>query len=83
VLEHQLLRGSISGGLSLDYSDYQSVAEVLVERENEENLSLLLAYNRNLFSERVAFDSSVRYRVNSGDLDWSQWEVSVGLNVPF
>lgn len=83
ALEHQLLRGSITGGLSLDYSDYQSVAEVLVERENEENLSLFLAYNRNLFSERVAFDSSVRYRVNSGDRDWSQWELSAGLNVPF
>jgi hypothetical protein len=82
-LEHQLIRGRISGGLSLDYSEYQSVAEVLEERENEENLSLFLAYGRQLWSERVAFDAGVRYRVNSGDRDWSQWVLSAGLNMPF
>jgi len=82
-LEHQFIRGRISGGLSLDYSEYQSVAEVLEVRENEENLSLFLAYSRQLWSERVAFDTSVRYRVNSGDRDWSQWVLSAGLNIPF
>ncbi len=83
ALEHQLLRANISGGLSLDYSAYQSVAEVLVERENEENISLFLAYSRQLWSERVGFDASVRYRVNSGDRDWSQLLLSSGLNIRF
>jgi hypothetical protein len=82
-LEHQLLRGRISGGVSFDYSDYQSVAETLVERKNEENTSLFLAYNRDLWSERVLFDSTIRYRVNSGDRDWSQWILSTGLNLRF
>jgi hypothetical protein len=82
-LEHQLLRGRILGGLSFDYSDYKSVGEVLVERENEENFSIFLTYNRPLFSERVNFDSSVRYRLNNGDRDWEQWLVSAGLTVPF
>ena len=82
-LEHQLIRGRISGGLSFDYSAYQSVADVLIERENEENMSLFLSYSRALWSERVMFDSSVRYRVNSGDRDWSQWLVSTGLNIQF
>jgi hypothetical protein len=82
-LEHQLLRGSINGGLSFDYSDYQSVADVLVERENEENMSLFLAYSRDLWSERVIFNSSVRYRFNNGDRDWSQWVLSAGLNIQF
>lgn len=83
ALEHQLLRASISGGLSFDYSAYQSVAEVLVERENEENMSLFLAYSRQLWSERVGFDAGLRYRFNSGDRDWSQWLLSSGLNIRF
>jgi hypothetical protein len=82
-LEHQLVRGSINGGLSFDYSDYQSVSDVLVEREDEENMSLFLAYSRDLWSERLMFNSSVRYRINSGDLEWSQWVLSAGLNIPF
>ena len=83
LLEHQLVRGTVSGGLSFDYSDYQNVGDTLIQRDNEENLSLFLSYSRNLFSERVMFDSSVRYRVNNGDRDWSQWILSAGLNVPF
>lgn len=82
-LEHQLIRGQIGGGLSFDYSDYQSVAEVLAERENENNMSLYISYSRNLWSERVGFDSSIRYRINSGDKDWSQWLLSTGLNISF
>ncbi|RPJ35595.1 MAG: hypothetical protein EHM17_02085 [Verrucomicrobiaceae bacterium] len=82
-LQHQLLRGSINGGVMFDYSDYQQVGDVLTERENEENLSLYLGYSRNLFAERVSFNSSVRYRVNNGDRDWSQWLVSMGLSVTF
>jgi hypothetical protein len=82
-LEHQLLRGRIGGGLSFNYSDYQSVADVLVEREDEENMSLYLSYSRNLWSERLSFDSSIRYAVNGGDRDWSQWVLSSGLNISF
>jgi hypothetical protein len=82
-LEHQLLRGRISGGVSFDFSDYQNVADTLEERGNENNMSLFMAYSRNLWSERISFDSSIRYRVNNGDRDWSQWTLSTGLNIPF
>jgi len=82
-LSHQLLRANVSGGLSFDYSDYESVGDTVADRDDEQNFSLFLAYNRNLFSERVAFDSSVRYRVNNGERDWSQWLVSMGMSVSF
>jgi hypothetical protein len=82
-LEHQLLRAVIRGGVEINYSDYKSVGDTLVERENEENLALFLAYSRNLFSERVAFQTSVRYRVNQGATDWTQWLVTVGLGIQF
>lgn len=83
ALEHQLLRASISGGLSFDYSVYQSVAKVQAERENEENMSLFLSYGRQLWSDRVGFNASMRYNINSGDTDWSQWVISTGLNIQF
>ena len=83
ALEHQLLRARVSGGLAFDYAEYESVGPVVRPRDDEQNISLFLAYSRNLFSERVAFDSSVRYRMNDGDRDWSQWLVSMGLTVPF
>lgn len=82
-LSHQLLRASVSGGLSFDYTEYDKVGDTVRDRENEQNYSLFLAYSRNLFSERVAFNTSVRYRMNDGDSDWSQWLVSMGLSVPF
>lgn len=82
-LEHQLARGRISGGLSFDFSDYQNVTDVVADRENENNTSLYLAYSRDLWSERVIFDSSIRYRVNRGEREWSQWVISAGLSIPF
>jgi len=82
-LSHQLLRARVSGGFSFDYTEYESVDVVVRPRDDEQNYSLFLAYSRNLFSERVSFDSSVRYRMNDGDRDWSQWLVSMGLSVPF
>jgi len=82
-LQHRLIRGVLVGGLSLNYSDYQSVDDTVAERDNEENLSMFLGYRRQLWSERVAFDANVRYRVNSGARDWSQWILSTGFNVTF
>lgn len=82
-LEHQLLRATLSGGVEFNYSDYESVGEILIDRENEENLGFFLSYNRNLFSDRIAFDSTLRYAVNNGASDWSQWQISAGLNIPF
>jgi hypothetical protein len=82
-VEHQLLRATLIGGIEFNYSEYQEVGAVTVPRENEENLGLFLTYSRNFFLDRVSAYSTVRYNTNSGDTDWSQWQVSLGLNVPF
>lgn len=82
-LEHQLRRATITGGIEFAYSEYEAVGTTLVARDNEENLSLFLTYSRNLFSDRVSAYSSVYYRTNSGNSDWSQWLLSLGLSVPF
>lgn len=82
-LNHQLLRANVSGGFSFDYTEYERVGAVVRARDDEQNYSLFLSYSRNLFSERVAFDTTVRYRMNDGERDWSQWLVSMGLSVPF
>jgi hypothetical protein len=82
-LERQLRKTAVRGGVEFNQSDYESVGDRLIERDHETNLSLFLGCGRNLFSERVAFDSSVRYRTNHGDSDWSQWLVSMSLNMRF
>ena len=82
-LEHQLLRATVIGGVEFDYSEYEAVGATTVARDNEENLSLFLTYSRNLFSDRVSAYSTLRYNTNSGDTDWSQWLLSLGLSVPF
>jgi hypothetical protein len=82
-LEHQLLRATIIGGIAFNYSEYEEVGTTVVAREDEENLSLFLTYSRNFFSDRVTGSSTIRYSTNSGDTDWSQWLVSLGLSVPF
>ena len=82
-LEHQLLKATVSGGIEFNYSIYDEVGTTTVPRDDEENVSLFLTYSRNLFSDRVSAYSSVRYNTNSGDTDWSQWLVSLGLSVPF
>jgi hypothetical protein len=51
--------------------------------DNQENLSFFLGYGRNLFSERLSFNSQIRYSVNSGQTDWSQFVLSLGLNYTF
>jgi hypothetical protein len=82
-LEHQLLRATVTGGIEFNFSEYEAVGTTLVARDNEENFDLFLTYSRNLFSDRISAYSSVRYRTNSGNTDWSQWLVNLGLSVPF
>ncbi|MDP3851320.1 MAG: hypothetical protein Q8Q59_12505 [Luteolibacter sp.] len=81
-LEHQRNRSSISGGFEFNYSDYEKVGAV-PDRDNEKNLSLYLGYARNLFKERVAFNSRVNYTLNKGETDWNQLQLTLGLNVAF
>ena len=82
-LEHKLLRATLRGGLEFNYSEYEDVGTALVQRDDEQTLSLFLGYNRAFFNERLSFDSTVRYTTNSGDEDWNQWLLSLGLSMPF
>lgn len=83
VLNRHLLRGEVSGGVEFNFSEYEDVGTVVTSRGNEQNMSVFLAYSRNLFSDRVAFDSEIRYSMNDGETDWSQLQISAGINVAF
>lgn len=85
ALNRQLLRGSLSGGVAFNDGMYQNVGgnTNTPTPDNQENLSFFLAYGRNLFSERLAFNSQIRYSINSGQTDWTQFELSLGLNYTF
>lgn len=83
ALYRQLLRGAISAGLEFRLSDYQEVGAVTTPRDDEQYINTYLTYSRPLFSQRVFFDSTLRYGINDGLTDWSQFTLSAGLNVVF
>lgn len=83
ALSRQLLRATMSLGLELNISNYQAVGPVESELATENNLSVILSYRRNLFLDRVAFQSEISYTVNNGQTDWSQVQVSAGFKVQF
>ncbi len=82
-LEHRLIQGTVRGGLELNYSEYDDVGITLVNRDDEKNYSIFLAYGRGFFNDRLGFDTSVRYRINDGSTDWNQWLVSASVSMPF
>lgn len=83
TLQHQLTRGSVSGGLEYRFSDYEDVGTVTTTRGDENNLSAFVAYHRNFFQDRLAFDTTLRYTTNKGQTDWDQVLVSMGVNFRF
>ena len=82
-LQRQLLRGSIGGGVAYSFSGYEEVGTVTTERGNENNFSFFLSYRRPLFSDRIAFDSTINYNVNEGAVDWTQLQIRAGLDIAF
>lgn len=82
-LQREFLRGSLSLGLSHLFSDYQRVGETLDSRDAGKYTSIFVGYGRNVFSERIGFNSELRYSFNRGETDWEQVLVSVGLSVEF
>jgi hypothetical protein len=82
-LQRALLYGGVVGGLDFSFSDYEDVGTVTTSRGAEQNLSAFLGYRRNFCNDRVAFDSTVRYTFNEGQVDWSQFLLSIGLDVRF
>jgi hypothetical protein len=81
-LTHQLQIGSLSGGLTYAYSDFENVAGG-APQEDEQNISFYLGYRRGFFSERLAFDATVRYGLNDGQENWSQFFLSTGIGMAF
>jgi hypothetical protein len=82
-LSRQLTTGSISGGLNFNVDQYESIGLVTVDRDDEQNMGVFLSYGRPLFSDRIGFNSSLRYEFNNGETDWERFTLSAGLNVSF
>jgi hypothetical protein len=83
MLRRSLMIGSVGMGVDLEFSSYERVGLTTVSQENEQNLSLILNYSRPLFSDRVGFNSSLRYVINQGEKDWDQVLVDLGLSYAF
>jgi hypothetical protein len=82
-LNRQLDIGSISGGLDFNVDQYEAVGIVTVDRDDEQSMGVFLSYGRPLFSDRIGFNSMLRYEFNNGETDWKQFTLSAGLNVSF
>lgn len=82
-LDRNLVRATVSAGLDMNFSSYEGVGTVSTQLENETNLSTYLSYRRKFFLERLDFESKIRYSVNSGQVDWNQFQISAGLDVQF
>lgn len=83
VLTRKLLIGSLGFGVDFNHSVYDQVGPAGSTPENEETLAFLLTYQRSFFLDRVGFNTSLRYTVNDGASEWSQFQLSAGLNMEF
>lgn len=83
ALRRQLQRGSLGFGLQYDFSEYKDVGDVASDIGNELYTSLFINYQRPLYKDRLSFNTEARYTFNDGQENWSQWQVSVGLDVSF
>lgn len=82
-LTRELLRGSLAFGLDLNISEYERTNGEDNDLDRENNLSALISYARPLFTERLDFQSSIRYSINDGGADWSQFQLTAGIVLSF
>ncbi len=83
MLNRSLLIGSVGMGVDLEFSSYEAVGPTAVSQGDEQNLGFIVSYSRPIYSDRVGFNSSLRYNLNNGEEDWSQLLVNVGLSLSF
>lgn len=83
VLSRNLLRATVGLGVEYNLSDFQAVGKATQELASENDLSIYVVYNRKLFSDRIDFESKVRYGLNQGDIDWRQLQLSLGVILTF
>lgn len=85
-LDRQLLIGSAGIGVNLGFSNFDQrrpTASLSETQDSQQNLGFSLNYSRPLFTDRLEFNSSLRYTVNYGDIEWSQFRLGAGLNMSF
>jgi hypothetical protein len=82
-LNRELLRASVSFGLDFNNSNYEPVARQDVDQITENNIGAFAGYRRKLFSRRLDFNATARYSINDGREDWSQLQISLGLDFEF
>ncbi|NNC87217.1 MAG: hypothetical protein HKN82_02015 [Akkermansiaceae bacterium] len=78
-----LPKGALEAGFSFDQSDYEQSGPVATPREDEKFWSIFAGYQRPLFRDSMSLNSSVRFSENSGLEDWSNVQLSVGINYVF
>lgn len=83
ILTRKLVIGSLGFGMDYNHSIYDRVGPAGVTPENEDTLGFLLTYQRTFFLDRVGFDTSLHYSINDGASEWSQLQLSAGLNMAF
>lgn len=83
VLTRNLVIGSVGFGVDFNHSIYDRVGPARATPENEETLGFLLFYQRTFFLDRVGFNTSLHYSINDGASEWSQLQLSAGLNMEF
>lgn len=86
VLDRELLVGSAGIGLNMGFSNFdrtRPTGSFSETQEDQQNFGFLLNYSRPLFTDRLEFSSSLVYRLNNGDSEWSQLQLAAGLNLSF
>lgn len=82
-LTREFLRASGSVGLVLNVASYEGVGAVNTPLDDENNLNIYASYSRAFFLEQVSFIGTLLYAVNDGQSEWTQVQLSLGLNVQF
>jgi len=83
TLNRSLLIGSLQMGLNMVFSNFDQVGVVGTTQDAQQNTSVILAYSRSVFSDRLGFTTSINYTLNSGQNEWSQIQLNAGLNLGF
>ena len=82
-LNRSLLIGSIGLGIDMAFSNFDQVGVAGASQDAEQNTSAVLTYARPIFSDRIGFNTSISYTLNSGQKEWSQIQLNAGLNIGF
>lgn len=75
--------GTLQAGVDGSLSNYQPVGPVVVMREDEQVFGAFISHRLGLFEERVGLNTSLRFSKNSGQRDWSRFQLSSGFNYTF